>query len=131
MIKRPNGTFMGDVTSRRISNNLRNVFNKIVGGAIPSYQDFAKLDDDEKQYLHHISKKANLVDKLNVPTPNKDEEEKMINRFEILRGQIVAGNDNKQMITEFKKLLLDMSDRKLLPRRQISDILIDIEKTFG
>jgi hypothetical protein len=35
------------------------------------------------------------------------------------------------MITEFKKLLLDMSDRKLLPRRQISDILIDIEKTFG
>jgi hypothetical protein len=131
MIKRPNGTFMGDLTSRRVSNNLRNVFNKIVGGAIPSYQDFAKLDDDEKQYLHHISKKANLVDKLNVPTPNKDEEEKMINRYEILRGQLVAGNDNKQLITEFKKLLLDMSDRKLLPRRQVSDILIDIEKTFG
>ena len=131
MIKRPNGAFMGDLQSRRISNNLRNVFDKIVGGAIPSYQDFAKLDDDEKQYLHYVSKKANLLDKLNVPTPNKDEEERIIHRFEILRGQLVAGNDNKQMIAEFKKLLLDMSDRKLLPRRQVSDILIDIEKTFG
>lgn len=131
MIKRPNGAFMGDLQSRRVSNNLRNVFEKVVGGAIPTYQDFAKLDEDEKQYLHYVSKKANLVDKLQVPTPNKDEEERMINRYEILRGQLVAGNDNKQMIAEFKKLLLDMSDRKLLPRRQVSDILIDIEKMYG
>jgi hypothetical protein len=131
MIKRPNGAFMGDLQSRRVSNNLRNVFEKVVGGNIPTYQDFAKLDEDEKQYLHYVSKKANLVDKLQVPTPNKDEEERMINRYEILRGQLVAGNDNKQMIAEFKKLLLDMSDRKLLPRRQVSDILIDIEKMYG
>jgi hypothetical protein len=131
MIKRPNGAFMGDLQSRRVSNNLRNIFEKVVGGNIPNYQDFAKLDEDEKQYLHYVSKKANLVDKLNVPTPNKDEEERMINRYEILRGQLVAGNDNKQMIAEFKKLLLDMSDRKLLPRRQVSDILIDIEKMYG
>lgn len=131
MIKRPNGAFMGDLQSRRVSNNLRNIFEKVVGGNIPNYQDFAKLDEDEKQYLHYVSKKANLVDKLQVPTPNKDEEERMINRYEILRGQLVAGNDNKQMIAEFKKLLLDMSDRKLLPRRQVSDILIDIEKMYG
>ena len=131
MIKRPNGAFMGDLQSRRVSNNLRNVFEKVVGGNIPTYQDLAKLDEDEKQYLHYVSKKANLVDKLQVPTPNKDEEERMINRYEILRGQLVAGNDNREMIKEFKKLLLDMSDRKLLPRRQVSDILIDIEKMYG
>jgi hypothetical protein len=70
----------------------------------------------------------NLLDKLEVPTPNKDEDEKLQNRFEILRGQIFAGNDNKQMIDEFKKLILDMADKKLLPRRQVSDILIDIER---
>ena len=131
MIKRQNGSFMGDIQSRRVSNKLKNVFDKIIGGAIPSYQDFAKLDEDEKQYLHYVSKKANLLDKLNVPTPNKDEEEKMTNRFEILRGQLVAGNDNRELIKEFKKLILDMSDKQLLPRRQVSEILIDIEKTFS
>ena len=55
----------------------------------------------------------------------------MTNRFEILRGQLVAGNDNRELIKEFKKLILDMSDKQLLPRRQVSEILIDIEKTFS
>jgi len=54
----------------------------------------------------------------------------MMNRFEVLRGQLMAGNDNKQMISEFKKLILDMADKKLLPRRQVSDILIDIERMY-
>jgi len=131
MIKRPNGAFMGDLQSRRVSNNLKNVFEKIVGGNIPSYKDFSKLDNDEIEYLHYVAKKTNLADKLQVPTPNKDTEEKMISRYEVLRGQIVAGNDNKELIREFKKLLMDMADKKLLPRRQVSDILIDIERTFG
>lgn len=131
MIKRPNGAFMGDLQSRRVSNNLKNVFEKIVGGNVPSYKDFSKLDNDEIEYLHYVAKKTNLADKLQVPTPNKDTEEKMISRYEVLRGQIIAGNDNKELIKEFKKLLLDMSDKKLLPRRQVSDILIDIEKMYG
>jgi hypothetical protein len=131
MIKRPNGAFMGDLQSRRISNNLKNIFQKVVGGSIPNFQDLSKLDDDEKEYLHYVAKKTNLVDKLQVPTPKKDEDERMINRFEVLRGQIVAGNDNIQLINEFKKLVLEMSDKKLLPRRQVSDILIDLERAYG
>lgn len=131
MIKRPNGAFMGDLQSRRVSNNLRNIFQKVVGGNVPNFQDFSKLDNDEIEYLHYVAKKTNLLDKLQVPTPNKDTEEKMVSRYEVLRGQIIAGNDNKELIKEFKKLLLDMSDKKLLPRRQVSDILIDIEKMYG
>ena len=131
MIKRSNGAFMGDLQSRRISNNLKNIFQKVVGGNIPNFQDFSKLDEDEKEYLHYVAKKTNLVDKLQVPTPKKDDEEKMISKFELLRGQIIAGNDNRELIKEFKKLVLEMSDKKLLPRRQVSDILIDIEKAYG
>ena len=130
MIKRTNGAFMGDVQSRRVSNKLRNVFEKIVGGAVPTYNDYNKLDEDEKEYLHFVAKKSNLLDKLEVPTPKKDDDEKMMNRFDILRGMIMAGNDNKQMLDEFKKLILDMADKKLLPRRQVSDILIDIERLY-
>jgi hypothetical protein len=130
MIKRPNGAFMGDLQSRRVSNKLRNVFEKIVGGSVPSYNDYNKLDADEIEYLHFVAKKSNLLDKLEVPTPKKDDDEKMMNRFEVLRGQLMAGNDNKQMIGEFKKLILDMADKKLLPRRQVSDILIDIERMY-
>lgn len=131
MIKRPNGAFMADIQTRRVSNKLRNVFEKIIGGSIPSYNDYNKLDDDEREYLHFVAKKSNLLDKLEVPTPNKSDDEKIQNRFEVLKGMIFAGNDNKQMIDEFKKLIIDMADKKLLPRRQVSDILIDIARVYG
>lgn len=131
MIKRPNGSFMGDIQSKRVSNKLKNVFDKIVGGSIPSFNDYDKLDDDEREYLKYVSSKANLEDKLAVPTPRKDTDEQLVDRFNVLRGQLIAGNDNKQLINEFKKIILDMCDKKLLPRRQVSDILIDIERNYN
>lgn len=130
MIKRPNGAFMGDVKTKRISNNLKNVFDKIVGGNIPTFNDYNKLDDDEREYLKYVSTKANLEDKLAVPTPNKDTDEKLINKYEIYKGQICAGQDNKEMVQDFKKLLVLLCDKKLLPRRQVSDILIDLARLY-
>jgi hypothetical protein len=131
MIKRPNGAFMGELQSRRVGSKLRNIFEKIVGGSVPSYNDYNKLDADEIEYLHFVAKKSNLLDKLDVPTPKKDDDEKIQHRFEVLKGMIFSGNDNKQMIDEFKKLILDMSDRKLLPRRQVSDIIIELSRVYG
>lgn len=130
MIKRPNGAFMGNLQTKRVSNNLKNVFDKIVGGNIPSFNDYDKLDDDEREYLKFVSSKANIEDKLAVPAPKKDTDEKLINKFEIFRGQICAGQDNKEMIQEFKKLLVVLCDKKLLPRRQVSDILIDLARYY-
>ena len=130
MIKRPNGAFMGNLQTKRVSNNLKNVFDKIVGGNIPSFNDYDKLDDDEREYLKFVSSKANIEDKLAVPAPKKDTDEKLINKFEVYRGQICAGQDNKEMIQEFKKLLVVLCDKKLLPRRQVSDILIDLARYY-
>lgn len=128
MIKRPNGGFMGELPSKRVSSKLQNVFKKIVGGGTPSFNEMERLDDDEREYLHYVAKRSNILDKLQVPTPRRDNEEQMTHRYEVLRGQLLSGNDNKEMIKEFKKLILDMADKKLLPRRQVSDILIDLER---
>lgn len=131
MIKRPNGSFMGELQTRHVTSKLKNIFEKIIGGSIPSFKDYDVLEDDEREYLRFVSEKAYLSDKLDVPAPKKDDSDKIIDRFNVLRGQLVAGNDNKQLIAEFKKLILLMSDKKLLPRRQVSDILIDIERNYG
>lgn len=131
MVKKPNGLFMGDLKSRRVSDKVRNVIEKIIGGNIPTYNDYNTLDDDEKEYLYFVSKKSNLIDKLNVPTPSKNDEEKLKHRFEILRGQLISGNDNMEMVKEFKQVLIRMSELKLIPRNQVTDILIDLEKSYG
>jgi hypothetical protein len=130
MIKRSNGAFMGDMQTKRISSKLKNVFDKIVGGNIPSFNDYDKLDDDEREYLKYVSSKSNLEDKLSVPAPKKDTDEQLINKFDVMRGQLCAGQDNREMIEEFKKILIELCDKKLLPRRQVSDILIDLARYY-
>jgi len=55
-----------------------------------------------------------------------DKEQQDNHRFEVLKGEINAGNDNKEMIKEFKLLLLKFIHKNKLPRRQAQEILIDL-----
>jgi len=103
-----------------------NIIKKIIGGALPSFDEMSKLTDDEKAYLHKISKKSNILEKVNIPTPSKDKEEKEFNEFEILRGEIMAGNDNKDMVRKFKGFLLKFSKTGQLPKQQVNEILQDM-----
>ena len=50
----------------------------------------------------------------------------MINDFEKMRGMIVGGNDNPELIKNFKKSLLKMEKMKLLPKSDIREIMTDL-----
>ena len=84
------------------------------------------LSKDDKDLLHRVAKQAHLLDKMNVPTPNLTEEEQENYRFDILKGEINAGNDSKDVIKEFKLLLLKLIHKNKLPRRQAQEILLDL-----
>jgi hypothetical protein len=128
MIKRINGKFMPDMKTKRISPNLTAVFRKVAGGSLPNFSELEKLDDEEREYLKHISKKCNLSSRLEVPSPKKDKTETLVNQFEIMRGQLIAGNDSKDLIKNFKKILIEMLEKSLIPSGQAKDILIDLAR---
>jgi hypothetical protein len=111
---------------RRVSSNLSSVVKNILGGGLPSTDDLEKLTDDEKNYLHKLSKQSNIIDKLSIPTPNKKQLDKDINQFEIMKGQIMAGNDNTEYIKKFKLLIVKLINQDILPSNQGKEILIDL-----
>lgn len=125
-VKLPSGGSIGGIPAIRISNNLKDIFSKIIGGNIPAYDDINKLTEPEKQYLYTVAKKSNILDKFTIPTPSKDQQEKDIHKFEVLRGQIMAGNDNKDLIREFKLLVVKLSKSGDLPKKEASDILEEL-----
>ncbi len=95
----------------------------------PTASDYEKLDDDEREYLQFVAKKSNLADKLQVPSPKKDKTEQLVNQFEIMRGQIIAGNDSRELLKKFKTILIELAERDLIPKGQMKDILIEIMKS--
>jgi len=123
-IKRPAGSVVQELPSRRVSRTLGGIVRKMVGGQVPSFDEINKLDTDDQEYLHHLASKSHLIDKLNIPTPKKDDDERDINQFEIMRGQILAGNDSVDLVKKFKQLILRMADRALIPRRQVKELLV-------
>jgi len=125
-LKTKNGGYLRDFKTERVSDKLGGVIRTIVGNGMPSFEDLAGLTETEKEYLHKLSKKTDIIDKLNIPAPSKKQDEKDINEFEILKGQILAGNDSVQLLQNFKKKLIYMGEKGLLPKSQVKDMLYEI-----
>ena len=125
-IRTGKGMNITGLPSTKTNPKIINIIKKIIGGSLPTFDEMSKLSEDEKEYLHKISKKSNILEKLNIPTPSKDKAEKEFNEFEILRGEIMAGNDNRDMIRKFKSFLLRFSKTGQLPKQQVNEILQDM-----
>jgi hypothetical protein len=112
--------------SKKVSRNFSNVMKTIVGGGTPKFDELANLSEAEKAYLHTVSKKAGITDKISVPTPSKDSMEKDIHQFDVMKGEILAGNDSSVLIKQFKLLLLKLSKNGTLPKRECQEIMEDL-----
>jgi hypothetical protein len=125
-LRHKSGAGLPNFPSRKVSNNLTSIIKTIVGGGMPSYNDVDKLTDEEKNYLHQISKKSDLTQMLAIPAPSKDKMEKDFNQFEIMKGEIMAGNDSKELIKKFKVLLLKLVNTGQLPKAQVQEIMTEL-----
>ena len=126
MLRTMKGGAILAVPTQRVSKNLSKVLNKIVGGATPAFDDLNELSDEDKGLLFKMSKTSKVGDSLSVPNPDKLKQEREDRRFEILRGQVMAGQDNKDAIKEFKLLLIKMMNNGRIPRAQAMDILTEL-----
>jgi hypothetical protein len=125
-LKQPSGGMLVEFPSVRISKGLATVIKKMIGGGVPSYNELNGLSEPEKVYLHKISSKANILDKFSIPAPSKDQQEKDIHEFEVLKGEIMAGNDSKELIKKFKLHLMKLSKNGSLPKKEVSEIMEEL-----
>ena len=109
-----------------MSKDLGEVVRTIVKNEHPSYNQIDKLTKEEKDYLHKIAKSSNILDRLHIPSPTKEEDDQDINQFEILKGELLCGNDGSETIKKFKVLVMRMMNKGLLPKGQAKEILVDL-----
>jgi len=120
------GTNVSSYRTLRVSTPVANILRKMVNGRNPSYEDIQKLSEDDKAEIHKLFKKAQIVmgEGLEIPKPVNETED--MNRFTILKGEILAGNDGVETIKQFKLLVLKLMNGGHLPRGQAKDLLVDL-----
>ncbi len=67
-----------------------------------------------------------MLDKIDIPPPKRGKTDELINKYEIMKGQILAGQDNPEVIKSFKESILRLSELKLMPKSQVREILMDL-----
>jgi hypothetical protein len=122
-IRTPCGACLNDIKCERASPNVLSVVRTILGGGSPTFEDIEKMDDDERNYVHRLASRADLLDRLSIPAPDKKKDEQEINQFNIMKGQIMAGNDSSKLHKDFKMLVMRLMNKKLLPKRQATELL--------
>jgi hypothetical protein len=126
VVRRPSGSGIAEFPSIKVSEKLGNVFKKMIKGGSLTYSDINGLTEAEKIYLHKVSSKAQIVDKFDIPAPPKEEVDKEIHTFEVMKGEILAGNDNAELIKKFKLLLVKLMRTSKINRKQGYEILEEL-----
>jgi hypothetical protein len=125
-IRTPSGSNVPLFGSHRVSSGMGIVLRKMTGGGNPTFDELNSLTEEERNYLNKIARVSKIDEKFNIPAPNKKEDEKDVNQFEIMRGEIMAGNDSSELVKKFKILIMKLAKNGLLPQREAKDLLYEL-----
>jgi hypothetical protein len=124
MVKTPSAAVIKELPTQAISHNMTRAVKTIAAGRSVSLADYHNLTEPEKQHLHHLARHSRV--ETDLPNPKQSDEDADLRRFEILRGERVAGNDSSEILKELKDLLKKFVKEGRLPRAEVNAILMEL-----
>tara|TARA_B110001452_G_C15016599_1_gene355385 strand:+ start:92 stop:592 length:501 start_codon:yes stop_codon:yes gene_type:complete len=115
---------IANIKSKQLTPNMRVIIDKFISNQPIEFEDVEVLNDDEKDYLAEIAQKCDINDRLRIPSPKLTKIQSDINKFNILRGEIIAGNDSKELVRDFKVLLLKLMNSKHISKSEGNEIMV-------
>lgn len=111
-----------------ISDLFKNILLDLLENKKFLEEEYNKLDTEERMILDDLIKLTHLDitnNKLlnNHKAYNDEKNKHSIHRFNLLKGQIIAGNDNPEIMKEIKKHILYLKMNKLIDRKEVDEVL--------
>jgi len=124
-IKYPSGT-KNYVKKQVISDDYKDLVMDILERGKMSDGLYDRLSNDEKVHLAKIVKGAGLMEQLKVKTPKDDKLKIAMERFKLLRGQYLAGNNAPTMLEELKTHIVVLMEKQVISREDGLELLKEI-----
>jgi len=112
-----------DYPEHEITNKVRNIILQFSEKKPLNQDTYDKLNDNEKTIIDQfvILTKLGSSDRKLINAVSKVDTD--INRFNVLRGELLAGNTSSVIITELKLLILKLSKGGLISDKDCSNLL--------
>lgn len=116
----------------KISDDLKDLIDEILKNGSMSKVGYKNLTEKDKKIFDIISTKAGLYDKFGIKpiiTQSKDIDlDKEMKRFELVKGEWMAGNNNDEVKQELILLISKFINLKMISEEDGKDILKDLLK---
>lgn len=113
------------VSSTLITDPLKDLFLDYKDHQKFSISTYNKLKPDERKIIDPILKQSGMDEKLGLRIKDDDLGE-LIERYELLRGQVLAGNDAVEVRKELKHVVLQLVRKGKLPLKKSYDLLLEL-----
>lgn len=107
-----------------LSPELATLLKQLVERGVVSESQLEKLSKSESTLLRKICKVCQ-IDK-SVLLPDDEQEKEDLKRFELLRGELISGNDNMDILKEIKQYIIKFAASGVIPRAKATELLLHI-----
>ena len=109
-----------------ISDIYRDFVIDLLDNSKANMRVYNQVSDEEKKHFEKVASAAGIFRGLGLPKTIIDDDEQMVKRFELLKGQITAGNNNPKLLDETRKLVIKLMNSDRIKRKQGLDILLEL-----
>ena len=92
----------------------------------PNERLLKNLSMEEQKHFEKVCLGAGLLDTFKIKRGNTEEEKKAVDRFNVLRGEVLAGNNNEKVIKELKLLIIKLMNDGKLNKNEATNMLIEL-----
>lgn len=109
-----------------VSDIFRDFMVDLIENGKPNARVYTQISPDERKFFEEMSIGAGVWNGLGLKrtTTNTDEEENK--RFELLKGEYIAGNNNPKVISELRKLVVKMMSDGRIRKNQGVELLMEL-----
>ena len=111
-----------------LTRKTKAIVQKLLQDVEVTFEEIDSLNEDEKNDIDTIISKTDIDTRLRVPNTKKTRLERDLHKFNVLRGSIISGGDNIEMLRDFRKLLLSLSNSGYISKKETGDVLLEMLK---
>ena len=111
-----------------LTRRTKAIVQKLLQDIDVSFEEIDALNEDERNILNQIVEKTEINTRLKIPNTKKTQLQKDLHKFNVLRGSILSGNDSIELLKDFRRLLLHLTNENYISKKECNEVLLELLK---
>jgi len=125
-IKYPSLGSIPSIPPITVSEDYKDFINDVLDNGKANQRAFDKLPHHEQAHFEKVCRGAGLLEIFKLKRNGDDDEKHEVDRFNLLRGNYLGGNNSKDVINELKSLTVKFINGGKITRREGLDMLMEL-----